>query len=108
MSTHPVTLDDNTFDEFVLGSDKPVIVDFWAEWCQPCLAIAPIVEGLASEYGDKIAVAKLDADTNPDVVARHSVMAIPTLLVFKDGVEAKRLRGARSKDAYLDELREFL
>lgn len=106
--THPIALDDTIFEEFIASSDKPVLVDFWAEWCQPCKAIAPVVEQLAGEHGDKLAVAKLDVDTNPDVAGRYQVMAIPTLIVFKDGAEAKRLRGARSSAALIEDLREFL
>lgn len=108
MAAHPITLDNATFEEFVKSSDKPVIVDFWAEWCQPCKAIAPILERVATEHSNKVLVAKLDVDASPDLAANYSIMGIPTLIVFKDGAEVKRLRGALSEQALLSSLAEFL
>ena len=77
-----VNLSTSTFDELVHGSDKPVVVDFWAEWCGPCKAIAPILDELATELGDQVTIAKVNVDDNPDLAMRYNVMSIPTLLVF--------------------------
>ena len=106
MSDNTLTATDATFAEIVNG-DKPVLVDFWAEWCGPCRMVAPILEEMATEH-DTISIAKLNVDENPQVAMQHDVMSIPTLIVFKDGVEKKRLVGARSKAALLDELTEFI
>ncbi len=108
MAAGIVNLSANTFDETVVGASKPVVVDFWAEWCGPCKKIAPILEEIADEYGDAVTVAKLNVDDNPDLAMRFNVMSIPTLLVFTDGQESKRLIGAKSKGALLEELDEFL
>jgi thioredoxin 1 len=102
-----VNLSTNTFDESVIGSDKPVIVDFWAEWCGPCKQIAPILAEIADEH-DSVTVAKLNVDDNPELAMRYNVMSIPTLLVFSGGEVSKRLVGAKSKGALLQELDEFL
>jgi thioredoxin 1 len=102
------TLSTATFDETIGAADKPVIVDFWAEWCGPCKQIAPILEEIASEQVDRLSVAKLNVDENPDLAMKYNVMSIPTLLVFQDGEVSKRLIGAKSKGALLQELDEFL
>ena len=85
------------FDNVVLNSDNPVLVDFWATWCGPCKMIAPVVEEIAQEYGDKIVVAKIDVDEVPSVAAKYNVMSIPTLIVFENGKEVNRLVGFRPK-----------
>ena len=103
-----VTLTTATFDETVGGSSKPVVVDFWAEWCGPCKMIAPILGEIAAEQGEHITIAKLNVDENPDLAMRFNVMSIPTLLVFHKGDVAKRLVGAKGKGALLQELQEFL
>jgi thioredoxin 1 len=103
-----LTLSDATFDESVGGSETPVLVDFWAEWCGPCKMIAPVLEDIASQHSDRIQIAKLNVDDNPNVTRRYDVMSIPTLLVFADGEIKKRLVGAKGKAQLLEELAEFI
>ena len=90
--SQPLTITDSEFDD-VINSDKPVLVDFWAEWCGPCRMIAPILEEIAAEH-DSITIAKLNIDENPQAPGRYDVMSIPTMIVFQDGVEKAHL-GAR-------------
>lgn len=99
---------DASFDSDVLKSDKPVVVDYWAEWCGPCKMIAPVLEAIATEHGDKIDVVKLNVDENPGVAQKYRILNIPTLGVFHKGEVVKELVGARSKSALLRELAEFL
>ena len=87
---------DADFEAEVLGSDRVVLVDFWAEWCAPCRMIAPVVQDLATELADRVKVVKLDIDANPDVVGRLGIMSITTLIIFKDGAPADRTMGYRS------------
>jgi thioredoxin 1 len=103
-----LTLSDATFDETIAGSDMPVLVDFWAEWCGPCKMIAPTLAEIASEQKGKLAIGKLNVDDNPDTARRFDVMSIPTLLVFKDGQQVKRLVGAKGKGQLLQDLAEFI
>ena len=108
MGANIVTLSDATFDETVGGSEKPVLVDFWAEWCGPCKMIAPVLEEIATEQGEKLEIAKLNVDDNPNTAMKYNVMSIPTLLVFKDGEPVKRLVGAKGKGQLLQELAEYV
>jgi thioredoxin 1 len=95
---------DQDFEERVLGSERPVLVDFWAEWCVPCHMVSPVVEEIGRDKGEDLQVAKLNIDENPDVTRRFGVMSIPTLMLFKDGKEIARVVGARGKDALLREI----
>ena len=104
MSDKITTLTDATFDEVVRSSDKPLLVDFWAEWCGPCKMIAPILEELAEEQTEKFVIGKLDVDANVATATKYSVMSIPTLLLFKDGEVVARLVGAKPKGALLQEI----
>jgi thioredoxin 1 len=102
------TLTDSTFDEEVGGSTAPVLVDFWAEWCGPCKMIAPILEEIAEEQGDKLRIAKLNVDEAMDVARRFEVMSIPTLILFKDGEPVKRVIGAKPKAALMADIADHL
>jgi thioredoxin 1 len=108
MSEKIVNLTDATFDEHVKGSDVPVLVDFWAEWCGPCKMITPILEEIADEQQGKIQIAKLNVDDSLDVSRRFDVMSIPTLILFKDGEPQVRLIGAKPKGALLQEISAYL
>jgi thioredoxin 1 len=97
MATTTVT--DANFQSDVLGSDKPVLVDFWAEWCGPCRMIGPALEELSSELGEQVTIAKLNIDDNPDVPAKYGVRGIPTMILFKNGEPAATKVGAAPKSA---------
>ncbi len=88
---------DDTFASEVLQSDTPVLVDFWAEWCGPCLRVAPVLEEIANELGDKVKVVKLDIDANPNTARDYRVLSVPTLTVFKGGEPVQSVAGARPK-----------
>lgn len=95
--TKPVSIDDGSFSEVVLQADKPVLIDFWAAWCKPCLMVAPILDELAEEYDGKINFVKLDIDQNPQTPAKYGIMSIPSLLVFKNGEPVSQIVGFKPK-----------
>jgi len=104
----PVQITDSSFNDEVLKSDIPVIVDFWAPWCGPCKMIAPILEDIAEEYDGKLKVAKLDVDTNPKIAGQFKIMSIPALLVFKGGELVDQMIGALPKNQLMDHLTKVL
>jgi thioredoxin 1 len=99
MGNFAKTIEDSNFETDVLGSDKPVLVDFWAEWCGPCRMIAPSVEAIAEEYTGKAGVYKMNVDENMNVPQRFGIRGIPTLIVFKGGQEQERIVGAVTREA---------
>jgi thioredoxin 1 len=103
MST-PITVTDATFADQVLGSSLPVLVDFWATWCGPCKMVAPVLEEIAKEHGDKLTIAKMDIDANPAIPRDYQIMSIPTLILFQDGKPVKQIVGAKPKAALLQDL----
>ncbi len=101
-------LTEATFDEELAAASAPVLVDFWAEWCGPCLAMAPVLEDIADEQGDRLRIAKVNVDQSVDLARRFEVMSMPTLILFSDGEARVRLVGARSKAKLLEDLKAYL
>ena len=95
---------DATFVDEVLMADTPVLVDFWAEWCGPCKMVAPVLEEIAAEHGDKLTIAKVNIDENPEIARRYQIMSIPTMSVFQGGEVVKSIVGAKPKAALLRDL----
>jgi thioredoxin 1 len=99
---------DDSFEVDVLKNEKPVIVDYWAEWCGPCRQVAPVLEEIAKEHADKIDVVKLNIEENPETAQKYGIMLIPTLNVFSGGEVVKQVVGAKSKSALLREIADFI
>ena len=97
MSGNTIEFKENSFKEDVLDSNKPVLVDFWAEWCGPCKILTPTIDEIAKEYIDKAIVGKLNVDENPNIAAKYGIRSIPSLLFFKDGKVQKQIMGAVAK-----------
>lgn len=104
MSSKTFEVNETNFQNEVLDSQQPVLVDFWAEWCTPCKMIAPMVDEIATEYDGQVRVGKLDADANADVLMRYGVMGIPTLILFKGGQPVVRITGYQPKDKITSKL----
>ncbi|MDL9936610.1 thioredoxin [Gordonia sp. ABSL1-1] len=104
MGANTVVVNDTTFKDTVLGSDKPVLVDFWATWCGPCRMVAPVLEEIARDHGDKLTVAKLDVDESPATARDFQIMSIPTMILFENGQPTKTIVGAAGKAKLLREL----
>ncbi len=99
MSAKPVDVSDQSFQEEVLKSKAPVLVDFWAPWCGPCRVVAPVLDELAAAYEGKVKVAKVNVDENPDTASRYGVMSIPTLILFNNGAPQETMVGLQNKEA---------
>ena len=108
MGASTKTVTDATFETEVLGSDVPVLVDFWAEWCGPCKMVAPVLEEIAAEHAGKIVIAKVNTDENPEITRRYQIMSIPTMSVFSGGEVVKSIVGAKPKAAILRDLEAYL
>jgi thioredoxin 1 len=104
----PQVVSDQNFESEVIKSDTPVLVDFWAAWCGPCRMVAPVLEEIATEQGEKIKIAKLDVDANPITAGRFGVRSIPTMILFKNGREAQRVVGYMPKEKLLQQLQPHI
>jgi thioredoxin 1 len=103
-----LTLTDATFEKEVLQSDTPVVVDFWAEWCQPCQMVGPVIDSLAAEYAGKIKVGKMNVDENVQAPSNYGVMSIPNIIIFKGGKPVKNWVGVQSKDTFKKGIEEAI
>jgi thioredoxin 1 len=108
MSEFVKDVSDSSFEKEVLGAGKPVLVDFWAEWCAPCRMLAPTVNAVAEHYGESATVVKLNVDDNPSTAQRYGIKGIPTLILFRDGKEVERVVGATSKESIMKMIEKYV
>jgi thioredoxin 1 len=108
MAEHVVEIDDSSFDSEILQSDKPAMVDFWAPWCGPCKAIAPVIKDLAGSFGDRLKFAKCNVDDNPITPGKFGIKAIPTLIFFKDGQVVDQITGMVAKSKLEEAIKKVL
>ena len=104
----PQVVSDQNFETEVIKSDTPVLVDFWAAWCGPCRMVAPVLEEIATEQGEKVKIAKLDVDANPITAGRFGVRSIPTMILFKNGREAQRVVGYMPKEKLMQQIQPHI
>ncbi len=100
----PIVVDDSNFDQAVLKSETPVLVDFWAPWCRPCLMLAPILDELAQDYSGKLTIARMDVDQSPKTASSYRIMSIPTMLLFKEGKPISNIVGFKPKEQLKQDL----